>query len=126
MKKTGGLVAALFLLAACGGPEKDATYDSVEALRDAAIEAGYECPNWEQRNQVTAAAQSGSCSTADVFATYLSEAARDEAVNNLKAFAADFDDMPVTVLAGPNWTINAPDEAVHELHEKLGGTVVGG
>jgi hypothetical protein len=111
-------VALGMSLAACGGSKK---IENVADLRDAAVNAGYACPSWVQDNKVVAAAQSGTCSGKDVFATYLSEAERDRGIANLKQFASQFD-IKLVVLVGPNWSINS-DEAP-KLQSTLGGTIV--
>lgn len=102
-------------------PEPDAMYGSVVELRDAAVAAGLECPNWRQSNKVTAAAESGTCSSSTVLSTYLSERDKREVVANHKQFNDMLDDDD-PVLVGPNWIINSPQAA--ELQQLLGGTVV--
>lgn len=97
------------------------SYGSVTELRDAAVAAGYDCPSWEQENNVTLAAESGACSDADVFMTFTGEDDRDELVANLKAMATET--IGVTLLVGPNWVINTED-GLESLQEALGGTIV--
>ncbi len=145
--KTGGLAVAaaiVIALSACGAGEsepssesspststtptpvveKDARYGTVEALKDAAIEAGYECKNWKQDDKVTLAAESGHCSGADVFATYVSEADLQSQLETFRSFGELFEEEGVEkdpVLFGPNWSINGA-RAV-ELQPILGGTI---
>lgn len=86
------------------------------ALKDAAVAAGYLCPSWKQGNQVTAAAESGVCSDADVFMTFISASGRDQVVAFLKG------NKGATILVGPNWAINS--KGAPALQARLGGTVV--
>lgn len=150
MKRVGGVaavVAAVGVLVGCGGgdttePSVPATSSqalgevgTVAELKDAAVAAGYACPNWRQDNVVKLAAESGRCSDSDVFSTYLSESTRDELVQALKDMTkdtremlADDEDVDPTLLdeevllVGPNWVINS-SEAV-SLQGKLGGQIV--
>lgn len=96
------------------------TYGSVTDLRDAAVAAGYDCPSWEQANHVTLAAESGTCSSADVFMTFTGEGDRDELVGLLKQ---NLGDVGMHLLVGPNWVINTED-GLDALQEALGGTIV--
>lgn len=129
----------LVLMSGCGGsestaeqpketadpePAANATYGTVVDLRDAAELAGYECPSWEQGNPVTLAAESGSCTDEDVFATYATESARDEQASlylDIADMVREVDMEPTPTLVGPNWTINTEDAV--ELQKSLGGTV---
>lgn len=139
-----GIAAAGIVLAGCGdaGSETQATatpselgsVGTVAELKNAAVAAGYACPSWEQDNVVTLAAESGHCTDSDVFTTYLSESAREEAVRGLKQMAKDtrelFEGEDVdpaltdeeVLLVGPNWIINSIEAP--ELQDELGGQVV--
>lgn len=100
--------------------EKDATYRSVEDLRDAAKAAGYYCLNWQQTDVVKLASESGTCSDSDVFSVYATQVERDEQILNYKAFGS-------TVLAGPNWIINSSDVTALEFaQDTMGGMMVRG
>lgn len=133
-----GIGAALLCLAltGCGGrderaadsvstpspsPVADARYGTVVELKDAAVLAGYECKNWRQTDVVKLAAQSGSCSNADVFATFASEGDLQAQLDTFREIDAMFNDEPTPRLVGPNWVINAPEAAT--LQNALGGTV---
>ena len=83
----------------------DLEYKTVVELRDAVVYLGFPCPEWDERNQVTLAAGSGVCSTSSVLSVYLSDASKDEAIQNLKSF----NDSKGTLIVGPNWIINTPD-----------------
>ncbi|WP_432560605.1 hypothetical protein [Granulicoccus sp. GXG6511] len=88
-------------------------------LRDAAVAAGYDCPEWAETNVVKLAAGSGRCSDQDVFSVYLTQQDVSTSVQNLKALGAG-----VHLLTGPNWIINVRPAHLEPLREKLGGTIV--
>lgn len=98
-------------------------YESVVALRDAAIAAGYSCPNWEQTNHLPLAAQSGTCSSADVFSIFLSKNSMEEMIQNAKQLM-EGSDTETTWLVGENWIINAPVGDLGDLKQELGGIMV--
>ena len=131
MRRATGAVAMALLLAGCSGsganessptptPTGPTRYDSVTALRDVAVDAGYSCPSWRQTDQVLKAAQSGTCSDQDVFSIYLSNESVETAVLALKQGAP----AKMYLLTGANWIINAPGDDVYSLKDALGGTVV--
>ncbi|TDX03986.1 hypothetical protein [Kribbella sp. VKM Ac-2566] len=99
-------------------------YQTVEALRDAAVAAGMLCPTWVQDNVVVAAAESGTCSEDSVLSTYATAADLQLALENLQGMneLAKENKIPVDPqLIGANWIINAP--GADKLAPKLGGTV---
>ncbi|MFB9309333.1 hypothetical protein BJY17_001205 [Agromyces hippuratus] len=117
----------MMLLAGCSAaaqpvpapePEPVATYSTVDELREAFVAAGGECPEWVQGDQVTLAAQSGSCSDDTVLSIYTGATDRDEVVGNLKTLLSD----DLSLLVGENWIINVPEPELYV--DKLGGTVV--
>lgn len=99
-------------------PTIKATYGTVTELRDALVAAGYECPAWEQADQVKLAAQSGSCSDADVLSVYVGAEDRDVVVATLKEFGG------ASLLVGENWILNSPEAPAFQA--KMGGVVVTG
>jgi hypothetical protein len=106
-------------------PVRATTYGSVVELRDAAVDAGYFCKHWREDDQVTNAAESGSCSDADVFCIYASTRDRDRQVRQTRAnneLLKDAGIPPSVVLFGPNWSINVEDKsAANMLRATLGG-----
>lgn len=132
MRLVGALIAVALLLAGCGGedepgaeatPTKQAgpqSFNTLQALRDAAVEAGYECPRWVQDNKVKLAAESGSCSDADVLATFASQADLEAQVATLREIGEMVSD-PDPIVVGPNWIINGADSP--DIAEALGGVV---
>lgn len=102
-----------------------AKYGSVGELHDAAVAAGYACPSWTQDNAVTLAAESGTCSDADVFTTYASPGQLEQAITQTKENNATLAGASVTAdpsLVGENWMILGPD--VQELQPGMGGTIL--
>lgn len=132
-------VAAGALLTGCGGsdptakapavpkshgPVKDARYSGVTDLKDAAVQAGFSCPNWVQDNKVKLAAESGTCSDSDVFATFASDGDLQQQLDltrSMNDLLKENNVAPDPTLVGPNWTILSPQAP--ELATKLGGTV---
>lgn len=132
------LTSGALLLTACDGggepqgdaapadpsPTADARYGTVDALKNAAVEGGYDCKRWRQDDAVTLAAQSGTCSGDSVFATFASEGdlqAQIETYREFDEMAKDLEMDSDPRLVGSNWVINAPEAA--ELQDSLGGTV---
>jgi hypothetical protein len=136
------ILFAALLLTACGGdtsssdntpaaetsstpvPSKNVEYSSVVELRDAYVEAGGQCPSWNQSDVILAALESGECDDATVLSIYVD---RSEAMDAAEGLAA-FDEMmgePAPVLVGPNWLVNSGQDAdeLTELKKVLGGTV---
>jgi hypothetical protein len=107
------------------GPPTAQRYATVEALKDAAVGAGYYCATWVEDDVIPFAAESGTCSDAstvnpDVFATFAKQADMDE---TLPVFESKVG-VGGALLVGPNWIINADDvPSVTRLAAKLGGTL---
>ena len=93
-------------------------YGSVAGLRDAAVKAGYPCPNWKLREGPQYAKETGECSEKDVFSVYATDAdLTDQLELSSQSGGAD-----LHMLVGPNWIINLPDSShVELLQAKLGG-----
>ncbi len=116
-------LASVVALGACGAgssTSEPATYGSVEELKNAAVEAGLDCPDWEKTNQVVNAAQSGQCDGNSVLATYSTDADLQATLDGARDLA-ELAPIFGTWLVGPNWTINSPQ--AEELQPRLGGVV---
>lgn len=113
-------VAAVLILSGCGPDDSGGSYNDVEALRDAFVDAGGTCDEWEQTNKVLGAAQSGECGINTVLSTYLNHEAVQDRISDTKdsMFGAMGDDW----LTGENWIINGDN--IDELKQELGGQVV--
>ncbi|MGC5615057.1 hypothetical protein [Georgenia sp. Z1491] len=98
------------------------SYGSLVDLRDAAVGAGYDCATWEQTNHMPMAAQSGSCSTEDVFSIYINADEANAQVETSREVFAEVGQFEW--LVGANWIINAPSDSLEMLREAIGGVVV--
>jgi len=100
-------------------------YATVEALKDAAVQAGYDCPAWVQDDVIPFAAESGSCTdesaiNPDVFMTFASQADMDETMTVFESKIR----VSGALLTGDLWAINSDDvAAIAQIAPKLGGTV---
>ena len=98
------------------------SYASVVELRDAAIKAGYPCPNWKlsaEDDSPAYAKEAGTCSDPDVFSVYDDTDHLDE---QLELATVLGEDAVMHPLVGPNWMINLPDASnVELLQAKIGG-----
>lgn len=114
------LSATLLASVAACSSEPRATYDSVDELKQAFVEAGGQCDAWDESNSVKIAQQSGECGTDTVLSVYLSKDATERRIEATKdsIFGTLGDDW----LVGKNWIVNAPDAAQYQ--ESLGGRVV--
>lgn len=92
---------------------------SVLSLRNAFVDAGGDCSTYKESNQVTRAAESGTCGSGTVLSVYSSTVDRDAVVDGMKQFA---DLVGMNVLVGENWIIN--DKQAAQYQPKLGGTLV--
>lgn len=93
-------------------------YSSVQALKEAFVLAGGVCSGYSQTDNVTLAAQTGTCGKGAVLTTYSSVSDRDGVVANMKQFS---DLVGMNLLVGENWIIN--DAGVATVQPKLGGTL---
>lgn len=119
-------ITALLLTGCAATSEPDApaqeaasypeTYRSVVELKDAFVQAGGDCPSWEQTNQVKTASESGTCSPTNVLSIYTSEAEKEDALELFKSIAQP----GAALLVGKNWIIN--DKSVKEIDPAIGGT----
>lgn len=92
------------------GKPETASYSTVEELMDAAIDAGYNCPQRKVEDFSLANENAGSCSDNDRFLAGLSE---DDVQMLLKESGKN------TYLVGPDWFINSPK--AKSLQKNLGG-----
>ncbi len=99
----------------------DASYNTVVALRDAAVAAGLACPGFAPRDGMALAAEAADCSPSTVLMIYSSQDRRDEQVSNLKALSQSIGG-PV-LLVGPNWVVNADEAELERIQPKLGGII---
>lgn len=98
---------------------------SIVALKDAAVAAGFPCPNWVQDNVVTHADASGHCSGGDVFVWYATDArfvkGHEQMVANQRMIEEVLHRPADPLLVGPNWMITSKN--VPLIQPQLGGTI---
>lgn len=129
------LAASLPLLQGCAtaaaptsSPGKNAAFDSVVALKNAAVAAGFTCPRWQLNVQSDPSSavgkESGNCGTGnDLFAVFDGEKQKALMVKTHQYFKDQ--GQPVgPLLLGPNWGILAPPEEATRLHDALGGDLL--
>lgn len=107
-----------FALKDSAPPADGGSYGTIEDLKEAAVEAGVDCPDWDLHNKATYASSSGSCSDSIGLATYASESQMDK---QLEAWKVIGEMIVLERLVGKNWTIDVADPEA--LQKKLGGTV---
>jgi hypothetical protein len=93
-------------------------YSSVQSLKEAFVLAGGICSGYSQTDNVTLAAQTGTCGKGAVLTIYSSVSDRDGVVANMKQFS---DLVGMNLLVGENWIVN--DAGVATVQPKLGGTL---
>lgn len=118
MKRLAWVPLIVLGVAGCGGPAKDATYDSASKLREAVVASGVECPGDHADPSKDKTEDFIKCSTTmglHVFTT-------DDAMVSGKVMM-DLSKSPS--LQGPRWIVESPDTSMlGKLKDKLGGSVV--
>ena len=110
--------AALILMAGCSAPAPG-SYEGVEDLKDAFVDAGGNCRDWDQHNKGSLSLESGSCGKSAAL-SYFGE--DTEAMDTTRK---TFDLMEIPYIAGQSWIIQTSDvdgvEGGHQMAEELGG-----
>ena len=143
--KLRAIIAAVLLLAGCSankagestppappstvtvtptptGPPSAQRYATVEALKDAAVGAGYACPAWVQDDVIPFLRNVAPKPLPDRHGepSHFKQADLDEQLPVFESKVA----VTGALLIGPNWIINADDvPSITRLATKLGGTV---
>jgi len=96
------------------GPSLHGTYNSVDELQVAAVDAGYECAAPEELgwNQV-------SCDGVDVLGVFPNPGSASSYVHNAEGSAEE----PFTALVGDNWVIIGEEAGLTELQAELDGEI---
>ncbi len=100
-------------------------------MRDFFIEVGGSCPSWNQKNQVTLALETGSCSESNVMSIYSSRAIAEEQNRAYKKFVLDVmpswvqEDRPISLLVGANWILNESNrDVLSKFQVAFGGDLI--
>lgn len=89
----------------------------IDALVDAYMEAGGECADWDQTDQVTAASASGNCSSTAVLMVFDDKAKLESTSRTLLGMVLEGETK--SILVGPNWIINS--DQTYNVVAELGG-----
>jgi hypothetical protein len=106
-------------------------FESILEMRDFFIEVGGSCPSWNQKNQVTLALETGSCSESNVMSIYSSRAIAEEQNRAYKKFVLDVmpswvqEDRPISLLVGANWILNESNrDVLSKFQVAFGGDLI--
>lgn len=121
VRRVRGLLLAapliVLVLAGCGGPVKDATYENASKLREAVIASGVDCPGDAVKHDDKYGEDFVKCSSSLGLAVY----DKDTDASMSKTL---HDVTKDTYLAGTRWIIQGDDAGVlGKLKDKLGGSV---
>ncbi|WP_026820630.1 hypothetical protein [Arthrobacter castelli] len=109
-------VATIALLAGCGGPpEGGGSFESVQELKQAFVDAGGQCDDWDEHNDGGLSAESGSCGDEAALSIFENE-------ENFELLKFTHAELGVGTFVGENWAINGSD--LEAVAEKMGGTYV--
>jgi hypothetical protein len=113
------LLAPVLVLAVagCGGPQKDATYESASKLREAVIASGVDCPGDASKHAQKSTEDFIKCSAGMGLHTYGTD-------SDMKMGRAMDDFTKQPYLAGNLWVIEADAAALAKIKDKLGGSLV--
>ena len=125
-------LALLVLLTSCSNSSKASVkskrFETVLEMRDAYIEAGGDCPEWEL-STVSLAIGSGSCSGDSVLSIYSSRTIANEQNSAMKDLMLEL--LPeainhrLTLLVGENWILNDSDsDSFYKFKMLYGGDVI--
>lgn len=118
MKKHLAAITLLALLTtACGGVEKDASYESVEDLREAVLASEHDCPGETPDGDKDEGEVLIVCGDGTVLRWFAEDG--DLAIGKvaLNVGLVDAD----AYLTGPNWIVRGQTDALDDLQQSLGG-----
>ena len=115
--------AALILMAGCSGPTPaPGSYEGVEDLKNAFVDAGGNCPDWDQHDKGQLSLESGSCGKSSAL-SYFGE--NTEAIDTTRE---TFDLLEIPYIVGQSWIIQTSDvdgvEGGHRMADELGGELI--
>jgi len=105
------------------GIPRAVSYDSLEDLKEAIIDTGYDCSGWEQDDVVDLAAESGHCSGGDVVMIFATFSAQDEQLQFYKRWASTTGEISYS-LVGPNWVVHhSYQSSLDIIRQGIGGRI---
>lgn len=114
------VAAGAFILTGCGPAiEKDATYESATALREAVLKADLPCPGEKVIDVEDSNSEEIACTSDIQIAVHPDPDDVATVAFGMQLFTDKH------VLKGPNWTITGPDEVeLGKVRDKLGGELL--
>lgn len=106
----------VLVMAGCGGPQKDATYENATKLRDAVIASGVDCPGDAVKHDDKFGEDYVKCSSSLALAVY----GNDQQTDMSKTI---HDMSKDTYLVGSRWIIQGDAGTLGKLKDKLGGSL---
>lgn len=122
-KRLGAVTAAALILAATAGCDDD-SYDDVDSLRDAYVDAGGVCRDFEKDQEPETDNEVGTCIDNYVlFYVFAKESEFEDIVEGMHASAAENDSSirGDSAITGSNWMILNVDDA--DIADELDGRV---
>lgn len=123
LRRLGAVAAIGLIVGAIAGCGND-SFDDLESLRGAYVDAGGQCDEYEEESSVGLWDEAGSCVDGDVMLLiFPNEDGVDTTLTSLESIVAQGDSTRIgeSVIAGANWIIlNTSDKAIAE---ELGGKV---
>lgn len=119
-RKILGIVAltGALLLTSCS--HAPAEYSTIEDLRDAYVDAGGECPEFETHGPTDYSIEDARCSPSAVIAIYGSHEDVQRETSMVKNSVGKL--LGGKRLIGENWMINGPD--LEKIQKKMGGEII--
>lgn len=111
-------------LGGCG--DRGHQYSDLQDLRKAAVDAGLDCPSWNQqpvwnRQVPHSGVESGICSENSVLVLYTHGQNPEKEIGRTITGLTDLD-VGYPFLVGKNWMVNSPDAG--DLQNAMGGKVL--
>lgn len=113
----GALAASGFFEQPAMYIQDDGRYRDATQLRDAYVEAGGSCPDWEVISDPLYGNQLGTCGDSTTLSHFIDADAvtvKQLVINEVTALGA-------TLLEGPNWIINGDPTVLDDIQEVMGG-----
>ena len=109
------LTTLAFLVSGCSNESDEATYASVEELREAVVDAGFPCQKWNSREAFDGSAELLGCAEGHSLLVW------DESVSE-EIDPKDGDMGTVHNLRGETWNVRSgAEDALNDLAQEIGG-----